>query len=105
MTIQNLASVITKGFERQDKNLEKLAEMVANGFSHMEEKMDDMVTKEEFNTFKKKVATRFDSVDESLEKIRADMLKLGDRFVSRFEFETLVSRFNALESERKTKAK
>ena len=95
MTLEKLASSMAKGFERQDKNLEHLAEMVARGFSHMEEKM---ATKDEMNQ-------RFEKVDESLQKIRHDIIGQGDRFVSNHQFERHVARFNTLETKVKTKTK
>ena len=89
--------------------LDKLATMVARGFAHLEEKM---VTKEEFNTFKKEVDSRFNGVDkkfknveENLQAIRRDMLKMSDQSISRHEFENLVTRFNALEIKVKGRVK
>lgn len=109
MTLENMASEMVKGFERQDKNLENLAQMVARGFLSVEEKM---VTKEEFNKFKKEVDSRFDDVDkkfkgveENFHSIRRDILQVGDRFISRQEFEGLVTRFNNLEAKVKAKIK
>ncbi len=89
--------------------LDKLATMVARGFAHLEKKM---VTKEEFNTFKKEVDSRFNGVDkkfknveENLQAIRRDMLKMSDQSISRHEFENLVTRFNALEIKVKGRVK
>ena len=89
--------------------LDKLATMVASGFMHLEEKM---VTKEEFNKFKKDVDRQFNDVDKkfkdvegNLQSIRRDILQVGDRFISRQEFENLVTRFNNLENKVKAKIK
>lgn len=76
--------------------LDKLAEMVARGFSHMEDKMDKMVTKDDFDGFKNETAENF-------KKVRRDILAQGDRFVTKQAFDTHVTRFNALEAKVKSK--
>jgi hypothetical protein len=78
-----------KGFARQDENLEKLAMMVANGFARVDGRFAD-------------VDSRFEKVDQSLQAIRGDMLRQGDRFVSQEAFNVRVS---ALEGKVKAKTK
>ena len=93
--IEDLASLMEKGFKRQDNNLESLAIMTAKGFTNLESRISDveshMVTKIEFNKFK-------DDTTDSFQKIHRDIMSIGDRFVSRHEFDKFVSRFNALEA-------
>lgn len=88
-----------KGFEQRDTNLENLAVMVAKGFERQDEKfahIDERFTQ---------INEQFKNVDENFKKVRRDILEIGDRFVSRHEFEKFVSRFNALEAKVKGKSK
>lgn len=62
--------------------LEKLAMMVANGFTRVDEK--------------------FEKIDKDLQSIRGDILKQHDKFVSQ---EVFTSRISALETRVKAKAK
>lgn len=91
-----------KDSNKKAKNMtiEDLAAMTAKGFSSIEQKM---LTKNEFNSFKEESIQNFKRVDESLIKVRRDILELGDRFVSKSEFDTFMIRFNALEAKVKGK--
>mgnify|MGYP006958839104 CR=1 FL=1 len=73
--------------------IEDLALMVAKRFDTIEE---SMITKDESSK-------SFAEVEKSLNKIRMDMLDIGDKFVSNYRFEELVSRFNILEAKVKGK--
>ncbi len=76
--------------------IEDLAGMVARGFERVEEKIEDCATKEE-------MSRGFVEVEKTLNKVRLDILEVGDRFVSKHQFEELVSRFNILEAKVKTR--
>ncbi len=65
--------------------LDNLAIMVAKGFEQQDEKIA--------------------MVDQNLQVIRRDILQIGDRFISRHEFDAHVSLFNALENKVKNKLK
>lgn len=74
ITLEDLASLVARGFEAQDKK-----------FEHIDKK--------------------FEQVEENFRKVRADILGIGDRYVSKHEFDTLVIRFNTLEMKVKNKLK
>ncbi len=73
-----------------NKTVDSLAIMVAQGFERIDER---------FN----KVEKRLDDVEEISKATRRDVLNLGERFVSRYEFDTLSVRVNKLESKTKNK--
>ena len=79
--------------KKKEMTIEDLALMVAKRFDTIEE---SMITKDESSK-------SFAEVEKSLNKIRMDMLDIGDKFVSNYRFEELVSRFNILEAKVKGK--
>ncbi len=96
-----------KSFKKNKKvTIDDLAIMIAKGF-------ENTVTKYEFIELSKKVDSvekRFDSLDKKVDKLdqniqatRRDVLEIGDRFVSRNEFDNLLIRFNNLEKKVKEK--
>ncbi len=76
---------------KKGMTVDDLALMVGKGFSEVHEKFDKI--DEKF----KQIDDRFDVVDASLVKIRGDISSLGDRYISRFEFDKLLMRFLKLE--------
>lgn len=86
--------------KKKNMTIDELAVMVAKGFSALEDKIsgveDKMATKDEMDR-------KFAEVEKTLNKIRMDMLDMGDRFVSNHRFDELVSRFNILEAKVKGK--
>ncbi|MES2088251.1 MAG: hypothetical protein V4467_04660 [Patescibacteria group bacterium] len=76
-------------------SLEDLAGMVARGFSDVDRRFE----KQENNIEAFKVETRenFKQVEENFKKVRNDILDIGDKFVRRNEFDTLLVRVGRLE--------
>lgn len=94
MKLEDLASVMMKGFERSDKRTDDLAAMVARGFERADSRFEKI--EKNLETFKKETSENFI-------KVRHDILGLHDRFVSKNEFDKFVSRFNVLEAKVKGK--
>ena len=83
---------------KKETTIDDLALMVGKGFSEVHEKfskIDERFDKvdERFD----KVDKRFTTIEDSLVKIRGDITSLGDRYVSRFEFDKLLMRFMKFE--------
>lgn len=99
MTIDDLAVMMTRGFESVDKKIDKeigdLAVMVANGFDRVDKKIDKEISevKERLGN----VEERLGNVEEGLQSVRGSILDLGDRSVQRYEFEDLRTRFDSFE--------
>ena len=79
-------------------SIDDLAAMVAKGFNGVDEKFNDV--NKRFDGVNK----RFDGVDKEISELsqsvkvaRRDILYLGDRFVPRYEFDSLLVRFRKLE--------
>lgn len=68
--------------------MEDLAGMVAHGFAGMDTKFAEVDAKME---------KEFDKVEGNFRKIRSDILEIGDKFVPRHEFDTLLIRVSRLE--------
>lgn len=86
---------------KKEMSIEDLATMVARGFDRLESKID--ATKDDLYLFKRETELNFKKVDESFIKIRGSILDMGDKFVSKHEFDKFVSRFNLLEAKVKGK--
>jgi len=69
-------------------SMEDLAGMVARGFAGVDAKMEKGF---------EKVDKEFEKVENNFVKIRADILDIGDKFVPRHEFDTLLIRVGRLE--------
>ena len=78
--------------------LEDLAAMVARGFERVDARFENMATKEE-------MTRGFAEVEKSINKVRLDILDVGDRFVTKHQFDQLVTRFTVLEAKVKHKSK
>lgn len=74
--------------------IDNLAIMVAKGFDRVDAKIDKEVGE---------VKDRLGKVEENLAATRQDVLNLGDRFVPRHEFHNLLVRFDRLEQKVKGK--
>ena len=84
---------------RKKISTEDLAVMVARGFSSMEGKMEGKFEKLENNLSTFKTET-----EDNFKKIRNDILNMGDKFVPRHEFDTLLIRVGRLEQRVQEKA-
>lgn len=106
MTIDDLAVMMTRGFESVDKKIDKeigdLAVMVANGFERVDKKIDKEIgeVKERLGKVEERlvgVEERMGNVEEGLQSVRGSILDLGDRSVQRYEFEDLRTRLDGFE--------
>lgn len=70
--------------QKQTMTLEDLAAIVARGFASQDKKFE-------------RIDQRFEQVEENFRKVRADILGIGDRYVSKHEFDSFVSRFTLIE--------
>ena len=101
-----------KKSSKKNVNLDSLAIMIANGFSSVDkrfDKIEDRLTKVENRLTSvedrlTKVENRLTSVEDRLGTVedvlkatRQDVLNIGDRFVPRYEFDTLLSRVSRIE--------
>ncbi len=77
VTIDDLAIMMAKSFERVDKR-----------FDEVDKRFNE-------------VDKRFEKVDENIRNIRGDILNLGDRFVSYHTFDSLANRVKILEEKKK----
>ena len=83
---------------KKDITNNDLAVMVANGFSSVDKRFDSVDKR--FDAVDKrfdKVENRLTNVEEAIKSTRQDVLKIGDRFVPRYEFDTLLSRVGRIE--------
>lgn len=79
---------------KKEMTIDELAQMVARGFARQSA---------EFGGFKNEMKAFKEETAENFKKVRRDILELNDRFVSKYEFDKLVSRFNILEAKVKSK--
>src|SRR3989344_6437463 len=79
-TIDSLAIMVSKGFDRVDKRFDKVDERF--------DKVDDR-----FNKVEKDII----ELNENLATTRMDVLGIGDKFVSKHEFSQHLTRFSLLE--------
>ncbi|HBB44467.1 MAG: hypothetical protein UW27_C0001G0031 [Parcubacteria group bacterium GW2011_GWA1_44_13] len=82
-TIDNLAIMVAKGFDRVHKEMDERFDNVDKRFDKVEKEITEV--KENINT------------------TRMDVLGIGDRFVSKHEFSQHLVRFSLLEQKVKTK--
>ena len=113
VTIDDLAVMMSKGFSDVNKKFSdvnkmiaegreetnNLAIMVANGFERVDKRFAEV--DKNFAEVKKEI----NEVRENLNTTRMDVLGIGDRFVSKFEFSQHLIRFNLLEQTIKVKTK
>jgi len=85
-TLDDLAIMVAHGFER-----------IENRFTGVDEKFDQIDSRFD------KLEKRLEDVEEITKATRRDVLNLGERFISRYEFDTLSIRVNKLESKTKNK--
>ncbi|PIQ68280.1 MAG: hypothetical protein COV91_04905 [Candidatus Taylorbacteria bacterium CG11_big_fil_rev_8_21_14_0_20_46_11] len=78
-------------------SMEDLAGMVARGFAGMDTKFAKV------NSQFEKIEKEFEKVEDNFKKIRTDILDIGDKFVPRHEFDTLLIRVSRLEQRVKEK--
>ena len=87
--------------------LQKSVDLVAETTAHILVVLEDMATKQDLAALDQKVVAldkKVDTLDQSIQSTRQDILKMGDRFVSRHEFDNHLVRFNNLEKEVKAKS-
>ena len=82
MTIENLAVVIKKDFNRIDERFDKMVTK-----EEFNERLDEMVTKEEFEVTKYEFNARFDKMvtKEEFNKKMSDLIGTLDSFIKRVE--------------------
>lgn len=85
--------------KHKEVTIDNLAIMVAKGFDRMEDRFVNV--EKEISDVKKDIA----DIKEDVKGVRRDILEVGDRFVPRYEFDGLLVRFNRLEQRVKTKMK
>lgn len=103
-TIEDLAVMMSKGFHdvntKIDEDINNLATMVAKGFESVDKRFESVDKRFE------DVDKRFDKIEKRLENVgedlklkatRQDMLNFGDRFVLKYEFSDLTTRVGRLE--------
>ncbi|MFA6463427.1 MAG: hypothetical protein WCV55_00275 [Candidatus Paceibacterota bacterium] len=110
ISTNELLKIVTKGFDKSSKDLGELARMVAKGFDAASKDLNDF--KSDMNSFKDEMYSFKDDMylfkkdtEENFEKIRGDIFNLGDRYVSRFDFDNLLVRFSRLEQKLQGKKK
>lgn len=85
-TVDNLAIMVAKGFDRMDER-----------FARVDERTEDI---------EKKVGQidgKVDELDGNIKATRRDVLDIGDRFVSRYEFDNTLVRISRLEEKMREK--
>lgn len=82
-------------------SMENLAGMVARGFAGVDVKMEKKFEKVDIQFAK--IDKEFVKVENNFVKIRNDILGIGDKFVPRHEFDTLLIRVSRLEQRVKEK--
>lgn len=90
--------------------MDDLAIMVAKGFSGVDKHFDQVNKRFEYlendlKSFKTETKENFTKVEENFKKVRNDILDIGDRFVPRHEFDSLLVRFNHLDQKVRAKLK
>ena len=80
-----------KKSNKKNVNLDSLAIMIANGFSSVDKRFDAVENR------LTSVEDRLGTVEDVLKATRQDVLNIGDRFVPRYEFDTLLSRVSRIE--------
>ncbi len=93
VTISDLAVMIAEG--REETN--ELARMVAKGFESVDKRFDKV--EKDIVEIKKDVV----ELKENLAATRMDVLSVGDKFVSKHDFDHHLSRFSLLEQKVKTR--
>ena len=102
MTIENLATIVTEGFENMatksdlenmatKSDLEDLAIMVAKGFEKTATK-DDL--KNGLDGLRFEMNERFEKVDERFEKLEDIIERMDREMVKKYDFEHVLSGYN-----------
>ena len=84
-----------KGAKKKEMTIEDLAIMVGNGFSAIDRKFTDKFNAIDFRLVG--VETRLMTVEELVKNTRRDVLNIGDKFIHRHEFDTLLTRVLRIE--------
>jgi len=103
-TIEDLAVLMQAGFGRVDSKISSLDDKV----SSLDDKIDDLAisTAKGFAGVDKRfdeMDKRVDKLEENIKATRRDVLDIGDRFVPRHEFDSLLFRFSNFEKKVMTK--
>ena len=85
-----------KKVSKNDITNEDLAQMVANGFSDVHKQIGDLNTN---------LSAEISEVREIIKNTRQSVLTVGDKFVPRYEFDTLLSRVVRIEQKLEGKHK
>lgn len=97
ITIDDLAVMVAKGFDGVREEMNEHFNKVENRLGKVEdrlEKVEDRLGK---------VEDRLEKVEDNLSTTRMDVLGIGDKFVSKHEFNQHLIRFDLLEQKVKTK--
>ena len=92
-----------KDTNKKGMTIEDLAILVGKGFSSIDKKFTD-----KFNAIDVRlvdVETKLITVEEIVKSTRQEVLNVGDRFVPRYEFDTLLSRVSRIEQKLEGKHK
>ena len=81
VTLDDLAIMVTRGFESNDRSFENIEQR----FENIDKKFFNL--ENNISSFKSETEANF-------KKVRNDILDIGDRFVPRFEFDNLLIRLN-----------
>ena len=84
---------------KKETTIDDLAVMVAKGFSAVDKRFE--IVDKKFEIIDKKLI----DLDDSIKATRQDVLRVGDRFVPRYEFDTLLSRVIRIEQKLQGKSK
>ena len=96
-----------KKVSKKDVTNEDLAQMVANGFSDVHKRIGglDVKLSGEISSLDAKLSTGITEVREIIKNTRQSVLTIGDKFVPRYEFDTLLSRVVRIEQKLEGKHK
>ena len=88
-----------KTTNKNDISNDDLALMIGKGFEEVHNKIDNLKKELKGELNKEIGEVKKDLVDlkENLKATRSDILNTGDRYVSRYEFDTHLTRFSKLE--------
>ena len=81
-----------KNVDKKDMKIDDLAVIVAKGFSAVDKRLDN-------------VDKRLEELDDNIKSTRQEVLKVGDRFVPRYEFDNLLTRVIRIEQKLQGKHK
>ncbi|MES2213490.1 MAG: hypothetical protein V4473_01455 [Patescibacteria group bacterium] len=88
---------------KKNMTIDGLALMVANGFSAVDKKMENLT--DDFFKVRKDLSAEISDLREVVTSTRQEVLNIGDKFVHRYEFDRLSSRLSNLEKKVESKSR